>query len=53
MTFFGFEDLYNEYASWLGQSDEVSSRADSGYFSLQPDDVAWKGKGKAVERESR
>lgn len=52
---FNFEDFHDEYAAWLGQSDEGSSRADSGYYSLQSvdsmDDLNGKEKGKEVVRE--
>lgn len=53
--FFNFEDFQDECAAWLGQSEESSSHADSGYSSLQfvdkMEDVAEKGKGKEVIRE--
>lgn len=53
---FNFDDFRDEYAAWLGQADEGSSHADSGYFSsLQSvesmDYMAGKGKGKEVVRE--
>ena len=55
--FFSFEDFHDEYAAWLGESDEGSSGADSGYFSLQAVDsmdvVDGMGKGKEVAREQR
>ncbi|KUI59882.1 hypothetical protein VP1G_07097 [Cytospora mali] len=35
MSIFGFDDFHAEYAAWLGQPDDTSSHADSGYFSLQ------------------
>lgn len=51
---FNFNDFRDEYAAWLGQSDEGGSHADSGYFSLQSvdsiDDMTGKGKGKDVVR---
>ncbi|KAG6367456.1 hypothetical protein INS49_001646 [Diaporthe citri] len=53
---FNFDDFRDEYAAWLGQAEEGSSHADSGYFSsLQSlesiDHMAGKGKGKEVVRE--
>lgn len=55
--FFNFEDFQDECAAWLGQSEESSSHADSGYSSLQfvdkMEDPVEKGKGKEVVRERR
>lgn len=53
---FKFDDFRDEYAAWIGQADEGSSHADSGYFSsLQSvesmDCMAGKGKGKEIVRE--
>lgn len=53
---FNFDDFRDEYAAWLGQADEGSSHADSGYFSsLQSVEsieyMAGKRKGKEVVRE--
>lgn len=53
---FKFDDFRDEYAAWLGQANEGSSHADSGYFSsLQSvesiDYMAGKRKGKEVVRE--
>ncbi|ROV96748.1 hypothetical protein VSDG_05561 [Cytospora chrysosperma] len=54
MTLFSFDDFSAEYAAWLGQPDETSSRADSGYFSLTSggDTYAETGKGKEVVRDA-
>lgn len=53
--FFNFEDFQDECAAWLGQSEESSSHADSGYSSLQlvdkMENVAGEEKGKGVVRE--
>lgn len=55
--FLNFEDFQDECAAWLGQSEESSSYADSGYSSLQfvdkMEDPVEKGKGKEVVRERR
>lgn len=55
--FFSFEDFQDECAAWLGQPEESSSHADSGYSSLQfvdkMEDPFEKGKGKEVVRERR
>lgn len=55
--FFNFEDFQDECAAWLGQSEESSSHADSGYSSLQfvdkMEDLVEKGKGKEVVGERR
>lgn len=48
---FNFEDFHDEYAAWLGQTDEGSTRADSGYFSLQPGGSMENVTGKGKEKE--
>lgn len=54
MTLFSFDDFSAEYAAWLCQPDETSSRTDSGYFSLTSggDTYAETGKGKGVVRDA-